>query len=82
MTGATIMGAEAVATLDGRYVDGGNIEKLKTHLAVYLMGHSPPPRFERVKARLIEFVPDSPELHEFGSRHFVSSSTALNSANC
>jgi hypothetical protein len=28
------MGAEAVVTLDGRYVDGGSIEEPKAHLAV------------------------------------------------
>jgi hypothetical protein len=64
MTLAPVVGTESIALLDRRDERSGRILELKANLAIDLMRYSPAPRFERVEARFIEFVPDSPELHD------------------
>ncbi len=58
-----IIGTGAVGVLDCRDVRGVSIVEFKTDLAFDFMRHSPRPRFERVEVRLMELVPDPPELH-------------------
>ena len=58
-----IIGTEAVEVLDCGDVRSVSIVEFKTDLAFDFMRHSPRPRFERVEVRLMELVPDPPELH-------------------
>ncbi len=58
-----IIGTEAVEVQDCRDVRGVSIVEFKTDLAFDFMRHTPRPRFERLEVRLMELVPDPPELH-------------------
>jgi len=63
VAGSAIMGAEAVARLDGRHEDGGNVEELEANLAVQLMRYCPGPGLEEPESRFMELVADTLELH-------------------
>jgi len=63
VTGAAIVGAEAVTRPDSRHEDGGNIEELEANLAFQLMRHGPGPGLEDPQPRFMEFVTNALELH-------------------